>query len=127
MPRSPQRVLALVAMLVIVPGAAPLVLIGALVTAGTDTHVPTQIDGVFFAVALVGLAATLGAVVGLAIGSRRGTIGAVLIQASCAVAVTALGIVVGFPIFEEVPWLGFGLGVVFLADVLALWAATLRV
>lgn len=126
MPRSPQRALALVAMLAVVPCLVPLLVLGSLAAGGTDTHAPRGLDTFFLLVVLIGAFATVVAIVALVLGSRTGTLLATLLQASCAATIAVLWLVTGDSVFDELPWLALGLGFVFVADALSISAAATR-
>jgi hypothetical protein len=113
-------------MLVVVPGLVPLLMLGSLAAAGTDTHVPRGLDTVFLVIIAIGAVATIVAIVALAIGSRTGTLLATVVQAACAATLAVLWLVTGDLIFHELPWLALGLVFVLLADALAATAALTR-
>jgi hypothetical protein len=126
MARSPQRFVALAAMVVLALFSALLVLWGWLfVAAPFDTSEETPLAWLFAAPAAVGFASTLAALVGLTTGSRRLTVAAAVVQAAAAtwfLAMEAAGVRIGADDSEFIAAL---LGVI-VVDLLALWAAKLR-
>ncbi len=126
MARSPQRFVALAAMVVLAPFSALLVLWGWLfVAAPFDTSEESPLAWLFAAPAAVGFASTLAALAGLTSGSRRLTAAAAIVQAAAAtwfLAMEAAGVRIGADDSEFIAAL---LGVI-AVDLLALRAAKLR-
>jgi hypothetical protein len=87
MARSPQRYLALAAMLALAAGAAFLAFVWwVLLDTGLNGYESKPADWLVLAAAVLGLAATLAVVAGLLVGSPAFTVSGVALQASCAVA-----------------------------------------
>jgi hypothetical protein len=126
MARSPQRVVALVAMVVLAPLSGLLVLWAWLfVEAPFDTSEETPVDWLFAVAAAAGFASTLAALAGLTAGSPRLTRAAAGVQAGAATWFLALE-AAGFRIGDDDSPFILALVGVLIVDVVAFRAAELR-
>ena len=117
------RFVAVIGTIALLPAGLYLLLFAGLLSAGTDTHTPSDEDRVLLLGVLIGLGGVLTTLAGLIGGSRMTTLVGVTGQLGCAAILLILWLGTGFPIDEDIPAIGPGLVALGAIDGLAVWAA----